>query len=153
MRNCDGQAFVETAIVLPFAFLLLFLLFEFSLVYVANNLLELATFRAARSYLSVYDKETADKAFALTMKPVNFSGNKKVLYYSEYGETDNEITVSIVYFYTPLFPIYRLADLLSINLNEASSKPLIQRGLTAISAEGESENRIISMCTVRKLNK
>lgn len=152
MNNTRGQAFIEAAIVLPFAFLLLFLLFEFSFVFITKNLLELATFRAARSYISLNNDKISENALSQTMKSVAFSKIGEKSHYIEFENKPGSIKVSAVYFYKPLFPIYRLLKIVAVNpLNINAKTPLAVRAVESLGAS--SEKRTIYICSERSLNR
>jgi hypothetical protein len=152
MNNTKGQAFVEAVIVLPFAFLLLFLLFEFSFVFITKNLLELATFRAARSYISLNKRDISEKALVQTMKSVAFSKIAEKSHYIEFEDKPGSIKVSAVYFYKPLFPIYRLLKIVAAEPLNITAKSSL--AIRAVESFGAAYNgRVIFISAERHLNR
>lgn len=112
MNNSRGQAFVETAIVLPFAFLLLFLVIELSIVFTLKSTLELATFRAARSYISLQSQKTCETIIKQGTRFFAFRSDNSTNTTVKISKTENKVTVSVTYLYKPLFPIYSLLKLI-----------------------------------------
>lgn len=131
-----GQVAVETALVLPLALILIFILLELCMLFNARQRLQLGTFRAARSYMVRHDPARARETLLAVLRPVTFNGKTGTRADVRVVETEGCVTARSVFLYKPLLPVFPLARMLAITLWE---------GDAAGPSLPNPENRLISL--------
>ncbi len=147
----DGQAFVEAAIVVPMAFFLLFFIYETTLALTAKNLIELGTFRAARTFISTDNKIEAEKAYLRSISPIATFPQSRPFHFIEISTSkEGAVSISTVYFYKPIFPLFYFSKLLYATIvgGKTESDNFINK---AITASGNRQNNTIPIYTSWKL--